>query len=67
MQAYYAIFGYFYRASATCCEAFTAGGGGFYGGDEVVGAGEGLGVAGEGVALAVDEAGHAVEHLERRF
>ena len=35
----------------------------FDGGDEIVGAGEGLGVAGEGVALAVDEAGHAVEHF----
>ena len=34
----------------------------FYGGDEIVGAGEGLGIASECVALAVDEAGHAVEH-----
>ncbi len=34
----------------------------FYGGDEVVGAGERLGIASECVALSIDEAGHAVEH-----
>ena len=36
-------------------------------GDEVIGAGERLGIAGEGVAGAVDEAGHAVEHAGERL